>query len=79
MLIATFEKVQPMVAKIDKAATLEEVQLIVKEQMVNAFKVVNALNSYFGGASYRASEQDKMVRMQVEEAIKDAGVIASKV
>ncbi len=31
MLIATFEKVQPMVAKIDKAASLEEIQLIVKD------------------------------------------------
>ncbi len=59
MLIATFEKVQPMVAKIDKAASLEEIQLIVKDQMVNAFKVVNALHSYFGSAAYRESEQDK--------------------
>jgi hypothetical protein len=48
MLIATFAKVQPMVGKIEKAKTLEEVQLIVKDQMVSAFKTVNSLHSYFG-------------------------------
>jgi hypothetical protein len=48
MLIATFAKVQPLVGKIEKAKTLEEVQLIVKDQMVNAFKTVNSLHSYFG-------------------------------
>jgi hypothetical protein len=48
MLIATFAKVQPMVGKIEKAKTLEEVQLIVKDQMVNAFKTVGSLHSYFG-------------------------------
>jgi hypothetical protein len=48
MLIATFAKVQPMVGKIEKAKTLEEVQLIVKDQMVNAFKTVSSLHSYFG-------------------------------
>ena len=62
MLIATFAKVQPMVAKIEKATTLEEVQLIVRDQMVNGFKMVNALHSYFGQPSYRGSEQDKQMR-----------------
>lgn len=62
MLIATFAKVQPMVAKIEKAKTLEEVQLIVKDQMVNAFKTVNSLHSYFGHQSYRGSDQDKQMR-----------------
>ena len=62
MLIATFAKVQPMVAKIEKATTLEEVQLIVRDQMVNGFKMVNALHSYIGQPSYRGSEQDKQMR-----------------
>jgi hypothetical protein len=62
MLIATFAKVQPMVAKIEKATTLEEVQLIVKDQMINAFKMVNALHSYFGQESYRGTDKDKQMR-----------------
>ncbi len=47
MLIDTFSKVKPMIQKLEKASTLEECQLIVREQMVNSFKVVNALHSYF--------------------------------
>ena len=62
MLIATFAKVQPMVGKIEKAKTLEEVQLIVKDQMVNAFKTVGSLHSYFGQQSYRGTEEDKQMR-----------------
>ena len=79
MLIATFAKVQPLVGKIEKAKTLEEVQLIVKDQMVNAFKTVNSLHSYFGLQSYRGTDQDKQMREQVEESMKEASIIATKV
>ena len=68
-----------MVGKIEKAKTLEEVQLIVKDQMVNAFKTVNSLHSYFGHQSYRGTDQDKQMREQVEESMKEASIIATKV
>ena len=79
MLIATFAKVVPLVTKLEKAATLEEIQLLLKDQMVNSFKTINALSSYFTVKGYKATDSDKQMREHVEEALKEAGIIASKV
>jgi hypothetical protein len=47
--------------------------------MLNSFKVVNALHSYFSETTYHNSDKDVSLRTMVEDTMKEIGLISTKV